>query len=68
MLCSILSFSDFLVLFPVGTGVMLNIDITGRSKSICHCLVSDFVLFPVDTGVRNVKDWEMKYKCRQTKS
>ena len=27
-----------------------------------HCLVSDFVLFPVDTGVffQNVKDWKMK--------
>ena len=25
--------SDILVLFPVGTGVMLNIDITGRPKN-----------------------------------
>ena len=40
--------SDFLVLFPVGTGVMLDIDITGRPKSIT---VWYQVLFPVDTGV-----------------
>ena len=52
--------SDILVLFPVGTGVMLNIDITGRPKSITVWFQISFCFQWIMVFCSKVKDWEMK--------
>ena len=53
--------SGFLVLLPVGTGVILNIVVTGRRKSITVWFQVLFCFqWILRCFVQNVKDWKMK--------